>query len=65
MGELYRDSIDKELDRRDNLSQDQEKESLAGKLSEVYILLGKGLPIGEIASELRIRESQLRELLIR
>jgi hypothetical protein len=41
----------------------QEKKLPTGKLGEAYILLGKGLPLGQIANELRVQESQLRELL--
>jgi hypothetical protein len=65
MGELNRDSIDKQIesDTRVATSQGQEEHPPAGKLGEVYVLLGKGLPLGEIASELRIKERELRWLL--
>jgi hypothetical protein len=35
----------------------------AGKLGEIYVLLGKGLSLGQIASELRMKEREVRWLL--
>lgn len=71
MGELNRDSIDKHIEEDDRFplrdthgitSQDQEQPPL-GELAEVYALLGKGLSLGQISNELRIKESKLRWLL--
>jgi hypothetical protein len=65
MGEINRDRIDKQMEEDDGfpISQRQEEQPPAGKLSDVYTLLGKGLPLGQIANELRVPNSQLRKLL--
>jgi DNA-binding NarL/FixJ family response regulator len=46
-----------------SISQGREEQPPTGKLSEVYALLGKGLSLGQIANELRIKERKLRWLL--
>jgi hypothetical protein len=71
MGESNMDDIDRRIVEDDRFpsgdthvatSQGQEEQPF-GKLAEAYALLGKGLPIPQIAVELRMRESELRWLL--
>jgi hypothetical protein len=72
MGELNRDSIDRQIEEDDRSPlndtrvptlQGQEEHPPAGRLGEVYVLLGKGLSLGQISNELRIKERELRYLL--
>jgi len=57
VGELNRDEIDKWV------GAEADKQAPTGVLGEIYSLLGKGLSLGEISNELRIKESKLRWLL--
>jgi hypothetical protein len=69
MGESNMDDIDRRIveddkfDTRDKVSKGQTEQPPTGKLGEIYVLLGKGLSLGQIASELRMKESEVRELL--